>query len=702
MFSSTGTLLVLAVVSGAQGTVRQDNGMTYENSERRRWHPIQSCTVKDGLVYSGYECEKAFDGEIDAGRNGWSIDNGATGWVEFTLRDASKVNRVALKSLWDTNNKYRPKAFKIELLKSGIWISPTNMRLENSFFNGDVEGNQVTMHEIRDDISVAFRAEEDVTKVKIIITEVNSSIVLTEVLVQYVPEMGKCMTVGGTQIGKECIFPFVNPYTHGVHYGCTTDFGLPPWCATRVNSDLSMTGYQYSGFCNASCEVEEPSTCYAMWSKKDHKIYHNEKQTERRNCVFPFKYDGKWHTECVSINKKGKMIPICATVVDKNGVLEDQGYCGPECPGSDVADQCVTAVGDRDSKGNRCVFPYHHADKYYTKCDDGQFSGYAAEQRLCATRINRDNLEVTSGQWAYCGTEPCDEDACITVGGADVGQTCKFPFRNKWTKELHYGCTTASLEEIVGGSLAYASASWCATDTDAADDMISGKWGFCSKKCAIEEGTNCYVNDGTMMRNNRKCIFPFIYNGLLRKQCIYVKGILQCPIEVDNNGIAEESDMRPCGLSHTCFNSTTINGNPITIGWKDIGSYSNFGSKPLDVAFAFETGVEDSSEYNWNVEASVSAGFDAFGASIEASVTVGGGGGASSSTSSHQSHSLSYSVPPRTTVVLSQQVFNSGNFESRTFKLILSESSLEADRSAEPSKKELNWEEHDIVSRKLD
>jgi len=606
-----------------------------------------------------------------------------------------------LKSLWE-NRMYRPKGFQIELFKNGVWVNPKNMRLENSNIRADVSDNEINMDEKRDDISVAFATEENVSKVKITITEVYSAIVLTEVLVQYVPEIDKCMTVGGTQRGRECIFPFVNPWTHAVHYACTNDFGLPAWCATRVNSDWTMTDYKYSGFCNASCEIEEPSTCYAMWSKKDHSIYVSQKQTERRNCVFPFKYNDKWHTECVSIAKGNKMIPVCATAMDRDGNLEDLGYCGPECPGSDVASQCVSGVGQRESKGNRCVFPYYYEDHYYTSCDDGVFSSGSADERQCATGISRNTLKPLTDQWGFCGTEPCDENACITVGGADVGQTCKFPFRNKWTKELHYGCTTASLEESVGDSMNYASAPWCATDTTAGDEMVSGKWGFCSKKCGLEDGTNCYVDDGTAQKKTKKCIFPFIYNGLLRKQCIYVKGILSCPIEVDDNGIAEESDMRRCGPSLTCFNSTTINGNPITIGYKDIGSYSNFGAKDLEIAFTFETGVEDSSESNWNVEASVSAGFDAFGASIEASVTAGGGGGASSSTSSHQSHSLTYKVPPHTMVVLSQQVFNSGVFESRTFKLILSESSLDADRSAEPTKRELNWAEHNILSRKLD
>jgi len=396
----------------------------------------------------------------------------------------------------------------------------------------------------------------------------------------------------------------------------------------------------------------------------------------------------------------GKLVPICATTVDRDGKLKDMGYCGPECPGSTVASQCVSAVGYKTSRNNRCVFPYYYDEKYYTSCDEGMFSG----NKMCATGVSYKTLEPISKQWGFCGTEPCDDKACITVGGPHVGQTCKFPFRNKWTKELHYGCTTASLEQDVGNTrFAYASAPWCATDTGAGDEMVSGKWGFCSKKCGLEDGTNCYVDDGTSMSATKKCIFPYVFKGLLNKQCTYVKGYLSCPIKVNSDGHAKESDMRRCGPSPTCFNATTINGNPITIGYIDVGSYTNSGSKELEIAFSFETGVEDSTESNWNVEASVTAGFDAFGASFEASVTAGGGGGSASSSSSHQSHSLTYKCPPHTRVVLSQQVFSSGVFESRTFRLILTETKIGRNREEEPTLRELKWEEisPNMISRKL-
>ena len=69
--------------------------------------------------------------------------------------------------------------------------------------------------------------------------------------------------------------------------------------------------------------------------------------------------------------------------------------------------------------------------------------------------------------------------------------------------------------------------------------------------------------------------------------------VLKCPVKVDANGIAKESDMKRCGASKSCYNSTTINGNPITVGYKDVGAYTNSGSKDLTVSFSFETGVHN-------------------------------------------------------------------------------------------------------------
>ena len=123
--------------------------------------------------------------------------------------------------------------------------------------------------------------------------------------------MSNCKTVGGMQrTGTE--------WSGATHHACTTTtYGLPPWCATRTNNHGFITSNQISGFC------------------------------DRRKCVFPFKKYNKWHNEYW---KNSACIPECPKTVTDNGTPVDMAYCGPECPGSEVADQCVEA-SDGDGKG---------------------------------------------------------------------------------------------------------------------------------------------------------------------------------------------------------------------------------------------------------------------------------------------------------------------------------------------------------------
>ena len=173
-----------------------------------------------------------------------------------------------------------------------------------------------------------------------------------------------------------------------------------------------------------------------------------------------------------------------------------------------------------------------------------------------------------------------------------------------------------------------------------------------------------------------------------------------CPIEVAKDGVADVKHMRPCGPSPSCYNASTIAGNAITEGTIPVGSYTNNGTKDLEVVFSFETGIEDSTEKNWAAEASVTAGFTAYGVSVEASVTAGGRGGSSSSSSSQQSHSLTYKVPPQTKVVLNQQVLTSGIFEARTFRLILVQNNLTAPKE-EATTRTLLTDLENLQSKKL-
>ena len=256
-------------------------------------------SFKKFVFQPDYECNKAFDGIIESGENGWSYKsaNSLPQSGDFIFKHEATVNRVVLKALW-ADEKYRPKRFFIELKKNDEWIKITNVSIsENGKINN---GFYVVMLEKSEEMIVAFKKETNVKGVRVTVTENfdGSTFVISEVLAQYVPEGSKCRTVGGTQPNRQCMFPFVNPWTNQEHYACTTDFGLPPWCATRVNSDRSVTSYQFTGFCDETCEVEELDTCYTMWSKTEHENYANVKNKERRNCVFPFKDDGVWYNEC--------------------------------------------------------------------------------------------------------------------------------------------------------------------------------------------------------------------------------------------------------------------------------------------------------------------------------------------------------------------------------------------------------------------
>ena len=624
------------------------------------------------------ECEKAYDGVIN-NSNGWACVKGDQTTVIFTLEKASAVNRVGIK-FSNANLHAVAKKFQILLKKGDKWLEP-NVRVEG-FSSGITHGSVVELDWASRSVDVGFARETGVTDVNITVFEAFSgdgNSIFSEVFVQNVPE-GNCTTVGGLQPNRQCIFPFINKWSNAVHYTCTTDQGFPPWCATRVNNARKMYDWDYIGFCNQSCEVEELSTCYATNSEEDVKAYKDKKNKERRTCIFPFLLSekftkevnlpkDKWYNECVR-NKHN--IPVCATTVDKDGRMIDKGFCGPECPNSQVASQCIAASGST-GMGTRCVFPSEWEGKTILECTG---SGWCPT----AVKINGDKID---NEWGIChGKDSCDKNECITVGGARTGEACRFPFRNPWTNEMHHACTTARLDEEVGSSKQYASAPWCAVDTDVQDNMIEHAWGFCSKKCPVEKENNCYaeVTTGFDLKDMNRCIFPFKFKNMTYRQCAFLDGILKCPIEVAKDGVADVKHMRPCGPSPSCYNASTIAGNAITEGTIPVGSYTNNGTKDLEVVFSFETGIEDSTEKNWAVEASVTAGFTAYGVSVEASVTAGGGGGSSSSSSSQQSHSLTYKVPPQTKVVLNQQVLTSGIFEARTFRLILVQTNLTAPR----------------------
>jgi len=153
-------------------------------------------------------------------------------------------------------------------------------------------------------------------------------------------------------------------------------------------------------------------------------------------------------------------------------------------------------------------------------------------------------------------------------------------------------------------------------------------------------------------------------------------GSMQCATKVDYEGVAAARDMYECVNTAECGDQETVNGNPVSVKFVDVASYTNNGSRCMSIEFQYSTGFEDTTSSNWNVEASVSAEFSVFGAEFGASLTAGGGGASSSSSGSEVSHSLSYQVSPFTRVTLKQLVAKAGNIQAHSFKIRLDEVSL--------------------------
>ena len=224
----------------------------------------------------------------------------------------------------------------------------------------------------------------------------------------------------------------------------------------------------------------------------------------------------------------------------------------------------------------------------------------------------------------------------------------------------------------------FPNAPWCATNTDAADVMGKNDWGYCSKDCPQENDNFCYADTGKQLMQVKKCIFPFILGGKKFYRCTNYNGKLQCATKVNADGVATPQDMHKCTNTNECGVKNTVNGKPMTIGYVDVASYTNDGSGCMKIEFQYSTGFEDTTNSNWNVEASVSGGFSFFGAEFGASLTAGGGGGSSSSSSSEVSHTLSYVVRPFTRVTLKQLVAKAGNIQAHSFKIQLDEVSLKS------------------------
>ena len=70
-------------------------------------------------------------------------------------------------------------------------------------------------------------------------------------------DVSDCLTTGGGQVGKPCVFPF--EYKGKKYSNCAWEIGeAKPWCSTKVEpTGKHVTGGNHWGDCNAYCPATE-------------------------------------------------------------------------------------------------------------------------------------------------------------------------------------------------------------------------------------------------------------------------------------------------------------------------------------------------------------------------------------------------------------------------------------------------------------
>ncbi|XP_028648308.1 uncharacterized protein LOC114644336 [Erpetoichthys calabaricus] len=234
-------------------------------------------------------------------------------------------------------------------------------------------------------------------------------------------------------------------------------------------------------------------------------------------CVFPFVYQGKSYSYCITYNDD-QMLPWCATTSNFDEDIQ-WGYC----PKSGIK-----AVNGR--AGPECVFPFVYKGKWYFTCTNED-----RDKKWCAVTSNYDEDQ----KWAYCSNA-----SLPAVGGNANGAPCVFPF-------IYQGQTyTSCINETFEGL-------WCAAtsnyDKDTQWSTCPGaavpscafpftyqnkEYNFCTTAnwnvgrpwCSLNtqydnKWTHCPTSGVQTFSGNAErpdCVFPFIYKGVTYNSCTNV------------------------------------------------------------------------------------------------------------------------------------------------------------------------------------
>ncbi|XP_013913322.1 PREDICTED: uncharacterized protein LOC106542189 isoform X2 [Thamnophis sirtalis] len=236
---------------------------------------------------------------------------------------------------------------------------------------------------------------------------------------------------------SSCVFPFV--FNGRSYSSCTRDGAIDEqlWCSTTYNYDTDGRWKH--------CILQEHGG-----------------NSGGKSCVFPFVYKNQTFYTCTKV-EKGRF--WCATTRNYDKDLE-WSYC---------ADTRL----DANPKGP-CVFPFIFNHTSYSSCTT---DGISNKKPWCSLTKNYD----IDFQWTYCessGTEPQQDDP-----------TCVFPFIYKG--KFYSTCID---EDMENGKF------WCSTSSNYDKDK---KWKYC----------NVTDPEPYLIIVNPLCVFPFIYKSISYNTC---------------------------------------------------------------------------------------------------------------------------------------------------------------------------------------
>ena len=138
----------------------------------------------------------------------------------------------------------------------------------------------------------------------------------------------RCITTGGPDANKTCIFPFT--YKGKIYTNCTLDGDSSggSWCSTLVDESGNHVGGQHWGTCGTNCLISHKKI-----DKEISKCKTIDGPDVKKQCVFPFKFKGMTYNTCTweGDSTGGAW---CSTVLGDSGQRVDGvnwGNCGRDC-----------------------------------------------------------------------------------------------------------------------------------------------------------------------------------------------------------------------------------------------------------------------------------------------------------------------------------------------------------------------------------